>query len=234
MKKWDEKNYNEQEKNCLISKEQEPSDITISIKSDSTQPQWKDTGKKRKPYPRRIKYEAGMRFYSFVIESSAPTIVTKTGRKYTAWNCLCDCGTRFVTTTKQVQKGVRKSCGCQREMNKYKALPTDVAITNLYMGRYKRSAERRNINWNLENNDFIKLIKMNCHYCGIIPSLMVKSRFHKMNVNGVDRKDNNVGYEVGNCLPCCEVCNRAKNDLTYDEFLGYIKRLKNYENCGDK
>jgi hypothetical protein len=49
MKKWDEKNYIRQKTNSLSSNEQEPSDITISIKSDSMQPQCKDTGKKRKP-----------------------------------------------------------------------------------------------------------------------------------------------------------------------------------------
>jgi hypothetical protein len=234
MKKWDEKNYNEQKNNSLSSNEQEPSDITISIKSDSTQPQCKDTGRKRKPYPRRVKYKSGMRFHSFVIESPAPTIKTKTGRTYTAWNCICDCGTRFITTTKQVQKGLRKSCGCRRDMNKYKALPTDVAITNAYLGRYKMSAKRRNINWNLSDLEFAKLTKMNCHYCGIAPSLEVKTGFHNMKVNGVDRKNNDIGYENENCLPCCEICNRAKNNLTYNEFCDWIDRIKKYENNGNQ
>lgn len=185
----------------------------------------------RKVYPRRIHYKSGMRFHSFVIQSAAETIRTKTGRTYTAWNCLCDCGTSFVTTTKQIQKGFRKSCGCRRDMNKYKALPCDIVISNIYMGRYKRCAKRRNINWKLSRDDFTKLIKMNCHYCGTSASLEVRSKFHKMNVNGIDRKDNARGYEISNCLPCCEICNRAKNNLTYEEFVDYLKRLKNYENC---
>ena len=48
MNKWDEKNYIRQKNNSLSSKEQEPSDITISIKNDSTPPQCKDIGRKRK------------------------------------------------------------------------------------------------------------------------------------------------------------------------------------------
>jgi hypothetical protein len=48
MKKWDEKNYIGQKTNSLSSKEQEQSDITISIKRDSTQPLWKDIGEVRK------------------------------------------------------------------------------------------------------------------------------------------------------------------------------------------
>jgi hypothetical protein len=234
MNTWDEKNYNEQKSNCLNNNEQEPNDITISIENDSTTPLCKDTGKKRKPYPRRIKYKIGMRFHSFAIESPAPTIITKTGRTYTAWNCICDCGTKFITTTKQVQKGIRKSCGCLSHMNRYKALPTNIAVTNTYMGRYKRAAERRCLCWELNADEFSNFIKLNCHYCGVPPSLEVKSTFHKMKVNGVDRKDNSIGYKISNCLPCCEVCNRAKNDLTYDEFIDYIQRIKNYENRGHK
>lgn len=52
MNKWDEKNYNEQKKNSLSSKEQEPSDITISIESDSTPLPCKDIVKKRKQNPK--------------------------------------------------------------------------------------------------------------------------------------------------------------------------------------
>jgi len=234
MKKWDEKNYIRQKTNSLSSNEQEPSDITISIKSDSMQPQCKDTGKKRKPYPRRIKYKSGMRFHSFVIESPAQPIITKIGKSYTAWNCICDCGTRFITTTKQVQKGVRKSCGCRRDMNKYKALPTDIAIANTYMGRYKIGAERRNIKWKLTSEEFSVFIKGNCHYCGVEPNLEVKSRFHIMKVNGIDRKNNDLDYETKNCVSCCEICNRAKSDLTYSEFCDWIDRIKKYENNGNQ
>lgn len=48
MNTWEEKNYNEQKSNCSNNNEQEPRDITINTKRDSTQPQWKDIGGIRK------------------------------------------------------------------------------------------------------------------------------------------------------------------------------------------
>ena len=43
--------------------------------------------------------------------------------------------------------------------------------------------------------------------------------------SGIDRKDNEIGYTLKNCVPCCIICNRAKNSLSFDEFLAWIGRL---------
>jgi hypothetical protein len=43
--------------------------------------------------------------------------------------------------------------------------------------------------------------------------------------NGIDRLDSSRGYEMGNVVPCCKQCNWAKNDIPYDEFLDWIKRV---------
>lgn len=43
-----------------------------------------------------------------------------TGRKRTAWKCLCICGNEHVATTQQLKSGNTKSCGClnkRRELN---------------------------------------------------------------------------------------------------------------------
>ena len=42
--------------------------------------------------------------------------------------------------------------------------------------------------------------------------------------NGLDRKDNNIGYSLDNCIPACHTCNRMKMDLSYDEFMTKIKQ----------
>ncbi|WP_146203669.1 hypothetical protein [Azospirillum sp. TSO5] len=36
--------------------------------------------------------------------------------------------------------------------------------------------------------------------------------------NGIDRKDPLKGYTTENCVPCCFEINRAKSDMTIDEF----------------
>lgn len=43
--------------------------------------------------------------------------------------------------------------------------------------------------------------------------------------NGIDRVNNDIGYIKNNCIPCCKICNRAKNSMSYDDFLNWIKIL---------
>jgi hypothetical protein len=43
--------------------------------------------------------------------------------------------------------------------------------------------------------------------------------------NGIDRVDNTLGYELGNVIPCCSVCNRAKSNLPLDYFLRWYNTI---------
>ena len=42
--------------------------------------------------------------------------------------------------------------------------------------------------------------------------------------NGLDRVDSNLGYTLDNVLPCCSICNYAKQDLRQDVFMQWIAR----------
>lgn len=44
--------------------------------------------------------------------------------------------------------------------------------------------------------------------------------------NGIDRVDNFKGYTLENSVPCCTICNRAKSNMLYDDFMSYIQRFK--------
>lgn len=57
---------------------------------------------------RMLKDILGDRFGRVIVESKSGII--KDGK--VSWNCLCDCGTRFVTTGRNLRRGVTKSCGC--------------------------------------------------------------------------------------------------------------------------
>ena len=56
-----------------------------------------------------------------------------------------------------------------------------------------------------------------CHYCGI-PSGWPDTR------NGIDRIDSSKDYSSDNCVSCCKICNRAKNDMSVNEFMTWIRR----------
>ena len=42
---------------------------------------------------------------------------------------------------------------------------------------------------------------------------------------GLDRVDNDRGYNLDNVVPCCEVCNHMKWKLSRDEFLNHITKI---------
>jgi hypothetical protein len=72
----------------------------------------------------------------------------------------------------------------------------------------------------LTDSEAAELLMSSCHYCGFF-------NWYGPNKapNGLDRIDSSVGYEIGNVVACCKVCNWAKNDLSYREFILYLEKL---------
>jgi len=38
----------------------------------------------------------------------------------------------------------------------------------------------------------------------------------------------NLTNDLFNCVPCCAICNRAKGRSTYEEFINWIKEIKEF------
>jgi hypothetical protein len=68
----------------------------------------------------------------------------------------------------------------------------------------------------------------NCAYCGSLPNLSYNS--YKIKYHGLDRVDNNKGYETGNIVAYCFICNRAKATLPKQDFIAWIKRAYEHQN----
>lgn len=151
-------------------------------------------------------------------------------KKESFWNCVCECGKSCVKRGQNLAKGGTKSCGCYALEIRRKSKGTS-GFNRLYE-EYKLGAKKRDIEFELTEEQVKHITKQNCHYCNIEPS-QIKScnnTEHSQYIyNGIDRKDNNIGYIESNCLPCCLICNRAKNNLSYERFIQYIKRLTTYE-----
>lgn len=182
----------------------------------------------RKPYPKRIIYENGLRFNNFIILDSAPPTISKTGVSYTSWKCKCDCGIEFITTTKQIQKG-KKSCGCLSVSNRFKKVNDEEFFKNLKYGHYITSAKNRDLIFDLDIDYFYSLLIGNCKYCGSSPSLNKIYKKHSMFLNGIDRVDNQLGYVIGNVVTCCKICNSAKSNLTLIDFEKWIDNLVKFK-----
>jgi len=89
-------------------------------------------------------------------------------------------------------------------------------------------ARRRNIKLTLTFEEYVEFTKIShCHYCGSVLEWCEHLQGDSHGYN-LDRKDNKQGYMKENCVPCCGVCNRAKNRMTYEDFALYLQQVTGY------
>ena len=79
---------------------------------------------------------------------------------------------------------------------------------------YKGGAKKRNLAWDLTDNYASILFQMACDYCN-----------KQEGLNGIDRQDNSLGYIQDNCVPCCDICNFGKGQLSETEFLNMCLKV---------
>lgn len=89
---------------------------------------------------------------------------------------------------------------------------------------YKAAAIKRGFSFNLSVRQFRLITNSKCHYCNGVSNF----NYYKEMVNGIDRIDSSIGYSMKNCVPCCSLCNQAKNDLNYKEFKSWLKRISKH------
>ena len=101
---------------------------------------------------------------------------------------------------------------------------------NYYEGinysKYKYRANKKQIIFNINEKEFNELTQQNCYICGKLSSIN--------HINGVDRFDNNVGYLLDNCRPCCGECNYMKNNYNYDDLFTKFIQIYNHRILTDK
>lgn len=166
----------------------------------------------------------GLRFKYLFVES--PNGMFKYGKSMT-WNCLCDCGNYIVATSHSLTSGKISSCGCKRDLNKFKK-KEGTPLKCLYHN-YKKNAKERGLAFNITIEDFKVIINKPCYYCGILPLQVAPSwSDEKLLYNGIDRVDSNVGYEKNNIVACCYKCNYAKQSMSIQEFKDWIIKTYNY------
>ena len=149
----------------------------------------------------------------------------------------CGCGNEKLIPTSKWRHGGLVSCGCVRDRLKKgfgasRQLPLGQAARNVWFSQNRRWAERRGLAFELSFEQFIDLCERPCHYCGVEDSIDYGSgRYNGSFVcNGVDRVDNDLGYRPDNCVPCCFICNRAKNTMTAFEFREWVERVFHHLN----
>ena len=91
---------------------------------------------------------------------------------------------------------------------------------------YQDAARRRGKEFLLSASILANYFRSPCAYCGAPPANRGPSGSR---YTGIDRVDNEVGYECGNTLAACKQCNYAKRDGTLAEFLAWARRLQQFQ-----
>jgi hypothetical protein len=105
------------------------------------------------------------------------------------------------------------------------------AVRHMLFNQYKRSAKRgnRNYDFNLSFDQFVDLLEAPCSCCNRIKANTIsynkKSLYYSY--NGVDRINNELGYELSNVQTLCGLCNWAKRNLDSDVFSDWILSIAN-------
>jgi hypothetical protein len=135
------------------------------------------------------------------------------------WHCKCKCGNLKTLSGSYLRRMEFKngsSCGsCSaRNLKPYESL---------YKFYLVRGAKARNLSVDITYEQFLEFTKINkCHYCHT-PLVWLEYRTRKnpnksMTYN-IDRKDNDLGYTMENCVACCSRCNKGKSNIfTYNEW----------------
>lgn len=162
------------------------------------------------------------------------TILSRAGnrKKLVYWNAVCDCGNKGIVGATSLSRGHSKSCGCfQREVaSRIHRLDGFDAVTREAIGRYKQGAKSRGYEWSFEDSYAASLMALSCHYCGVEHSMKgrVRNGRRGIMINGLDRKNNDLGYTIENVVPCCKTCNRSKVAMGEFEFLAWIRKVYDF------
>jgi hypothetical protein len=150
------------------------------------------------------------------------------------YTCRCVCGTVRVVRRQTLVTGESQSCGCWaieigRSRGQNQARTTNLRA--LFSMTYRRAARHRHT-WCISFKGFRSLIFQPCHYCGVVGTNLKKAErkdgLGSFYYNGLDRVNYTKGYFATNVVPCCKVCNRAKSDMTLQDFQAWLEQLITY------
>jgi transposase-like protein len=139
--------------------------------------------------------------------------------------CSCDCGRTRVVFDEDIRSGRTKTCGCRMDLRN---LDSEwVRVFHCYAG----AAKMRAVKFNLSLEQVKHICSLPCHYCGaresniaVPPRTGHRSR-KPLSYNGIDQVIPCGGYRLGNVLPCCYFCNRAKSNLPLEIFVPWVNRI---------
>lgn len=144
----------------------------------------------------------------------------------------CDCGNVTEAVISSVKIGRTRSCGClqlESLVNAHKAQRGvyGASCCRAIFNMYRCSARKRKLSFQIAYEDFKKLTKHDCVYCGSPPANIKRNKnyYGEYSYTGIDRVNNTKGYTTSNVVPCCKMCNYMKLDYSQGEFLAHVEKI---------
>jgi hypothetical protein len=146
------------------------------------------------------------------------------------WMCFCKCGNYKPIAGESIRRKHTKSCGCfnveslqnrPRHLGHFRRTELEAMVNSMHNST-KRGAKARKYEFFLTKADIEKLITSDCFWGGCKPELRTVTwgkRKVSYPINGIDRRDNRVGYILSNCVACCGKHNQMKMDFSESEFI---------------
>lgn len=155
-----------------------------------------------------------------------PTEKRKWG--FVVWFCECSCGGHKEVPLTQLMRKQTQSCGCVKSLSPKNFKPEGDAARYRLFSKYKSAAQRRGLEWELTEEQFLDYTHKNCFYCGSSPSTETNYGANgEVVYNGIDRVDNSLGYTQDNCVSCCKDCNYLKGSFSLIDFTRIIGKISN-------
>jgi hypothetical protein len=186
---------------------------------------------------RKSVYTVGQFFGKLEIVEILPSSGAGTAVKL---RCICHyCNSETIKSGDKIKK--RNSCGCQQNNSSTwkrvgpKTKPWQLAsgqsARNNLKYQYQRGAEKRNLKFDLTDEEFDAIVAGDCAYCGDKTPAKIKGQGKTsgdFNYTGIDRIDSSEGYVKYNCVSCCWSCNNMKGKLELEKFMEQIEKIYNH------
>jgi hypothetical protein len=87
-------------------------------------------------------------------------------------------------------------------------------ISEIMYDGYKRNANKRKIEFNIDYQTFISFWRLPCYFCG-----------SEIETIGIDRMNRCEGYQIKNIVSCCTRCSLTKRKMNGNEYIEHCKKV---------
>lgn len=151
------------------------------------------------------------------------------------WRFKCDCGNEIERIIRQVVQGAIKTCGCSRIdlLRRAATYPPAQAIQSAAYASHVKTASKRSISTSLSKEEYLSIAKKPCHYCGDFSMRTNPRTGETIQMNSVDRLNNEPFYNIDNAVPACFICQHMKSCYSESLFLEKVSKIVEYRGLSD-